>query len=417
MKKILVHFSRGGAAPESVSPDLVVGQLAQDRNGVYFQYNAEFLATGFNLSPIRLPFQRGVHTHSDLQFGPLPGLFDDSLPDGWGRLLMDRHFAALGLNPESQSPLDRLSWLATGTMGALTYHPPSGRESAADAILSLHDLARQSEQVLSGQAQDVLPALLCAGGSPGGARPKVLVGVRGDQLLSGEGDLPAGFEHWILKFSGAVDQADAGMVEYAYMQMASAAGLVTPPVRLFKVSRTRRKAENFFAVRRFDRRGNRRFHVHTFGNLIQSNFRIPSCDYLQLLRTASVLTGHHGDVLAAFRQMVFNVLAHNRDDHVKNFAFLFDDVARQWRLSPAYDVSWSAGPGGEHTMTIGGEGRYPAIKHFHSLAEQAGISRREVAEIIEQVQAAIGQWPRWADEAGVGRRRISAIAATFPALH
>lgn len=416
MKKILVHFSRGGPDAGSVWPDLVVGQLAQDRKGIYFQYDAEFLATGFNLSPIRLPFQRGVYTHADLQFGPLPGLFDDSLPDGWGRLLMDRHFAALGLNSESLSPLDRLSWLGTGTMGALTYHPPAERENTTDAILNLHDLARQSELVLSGHAQDVLPPLLRAGGSPGGARPKVLVGVRGDQLISGEGDLPADFAHWIVKFSSAVDRADAGMVEYAYMHMAAAAGLKTPPVRLFKVVQTKRKTEHFFAVQRFDRRGNRRFHVHTFGNLIQSNFRIPSCDYLQFLQTVRLLTRDDGDVLAAFRQMVFNILAHNRDDHVKNFAFIFDDVGLQWRLSAAYDLSWSAGPGGEHTMTVAGEGISPSLGHVHALAEQTGISRHEVAEITEQVSAAIGQWPRWADQAGLGPRRISAIAATFPNL-
>ena len=109
-------------------------------------------------------------------------------------------------------------------------------------------------------------------------------------------------------------------------------------------------------------------------------------------------------------------LAHHRDDHVKNFAFLFDDVGLQWRLSPAYDLSWSAGPGGEHTMTIAGEGKSPATGHIHALAQQAELSRREEAEITEQVQAAITRWPQWADQAGVTRRRAKAIAATFPKL-
>lgn len=416
MKKLEVHFTRGGLAEEPASADLFVGQLAQHGGTVYFEYNPDFLKTGLNLSPFRLPFQSGVYTHSDFQFGPLPGLFDDSLPDGWGRLLMDRHFAALGLNPESFSPLDRLSWLGTGTMGALTYHPPSEREKPTDAVFNLHDLARQSELVLSGDAQDVLPPLLRAGGSPGGARPKVLVGVRKNQLISGERDLPEGFEHWIVKFSGQSDRPDAGMMEYAYMRMAAAAGLIVPPVRLFKAAGRKGRAEHFFGVQRFDRRGNRRFHVHTFGNLIQSNFRIPSCDYAQLLQAVSLLTRHHGDVLGAFRQMVFNILAHNRDDHVKNFAFLFDDVGLQWRLSPAYDLSWSAGPGGEHTMTIAGEGKSPAMGHIQTLAQQAGISHHEGAEIMEQVQTAVTGWSQWADQAGVTGRRAKAIAATFPKL-
>ena len=416
MKKLDVHFTRGGLADEPLLADLLVGQLAQQGRSVYFEYNPDFLKTGLNLSPFRLPFQDGVYTHSDSQFGPLPGLFDDSLPDGWGRLLMDRHFAALGLNPESLSPLDRLSWLGTGTMGALTCHPPSDREEPPDAVFNLHDLARQSELVLSGDAQDVLPPLLRAGGSPGGERPKVLVGVRRNQLISGERDLPKGFEHWIVKFSGQLDHADAGMLEYAYMHMAEAAGLVVPPVRLFKAAGQKGRAEHFFGVQRFDRQGNRRFHVHTFGNLIQSNFRIPSCDYAQLLQTARVLTRHHGDVLAAFRQMVFNILTHNRDDHVKNFAFLFDDVNLQWRMSPAYDLSWSAGPGGEHTMTIAGEGKSPTMGDIQTLAQQADISHRELTEIFEQVRAAISRWPQWADQAGVTRRRAKAIADTFPKL-
>ncbi|MDA8376069.1 MAG: type II toxin-antitoxin system HipA family toxin [Planctomycetia bacterium] len=416
MKRLNVHFTRGGLAEEPILADLFVGQLAQQGRSVYFEYSPDFLKTGLNLSPFRLPFQGGVYTHSDVQFGPLPGLFDDSLPDGWGRLLMDRHFAALGLNPESLSPLDRLSWLGTGTMGALTYHPPSEREDSMDAVFNLHDLARQAKLVLSGDAQDVLPPLLRAGGSPGGARPKVLVGVRRNQLISGEGDLPEGFEHWIVKFSGQLDHADAGMVEYAYMRMAAAAGLIVPPVRLFTTAGGKGKMEHFFGVQRFDRQGNRRFHAHTFGNLIQSNFRIPSCDYAQLLQTVRVLTRHHGDVLATFRQMVFNILAHNRDDHVKNFAFLFDDVNLQWHLSPAYDVSWSAGTGGEHTMTIAGEGKSPTKSHIQTLAQRADISHREVAEIIEQAQAAIRRWPQWADQAGVTRRRAKEIAATFPKL-
>jgi serine/threonine-protein kinase HipA len=416
MKKLHVHFTRGGSQGGAGPAGLAVGQLIEHEGRVHFEYNADFLETGFNLSPFRLPFQPGVYTHSDFQFGPLPGLFDDSLPDGWGRLLMDRYFAALGLNPEGLTPLDRLSWLGTGTMGALTYHPSSEKEISTDTVFNLHDLARQSERVLSGEAEDVLPPLLRAGGSPGGARPKVLVGVRKNQLISGERDLPEGFEHWIVKFSGQLDHTDAGTVEYAYMHMAAAAGLIVPPVRLFKTAGQKGRAEHFFGVQRFDRQGNRRLHVHTFGNLIQSNFRIPSCDYAQLLQAVSLLTRHHMDVLAAFRQMVFNILTHNRDDHVKNFAFLFDDVSLQWHLSPAYDLSWSAGPGGEHTMTIAGEGKSPTMDHIQTLAHQAGISHREEAEIMEQVQTAVTRWPQWADKAGVTGRRAKAIAATFPKL-
>ncbi|MEK7744196.1 MAG: HipA N-terminal domain-containing protein, partial [Elusimicrobiota bacterium] len=153
--------------------------MASERGRTYFEYAPEFLATGLNLSPFRLPFEGGLFEHADHAFGPLPGLFDDSLPDGWGLLLMDRHFRSLGLDPGGVGPLERLSWLGTRTMGALTYHPPSERPAVDAGIFDLHALARQSQEILAGDAVEVLPRLLRAGGSPGGARPKVLVGVRG----------------------------------------------------------------------------------------------------------------------------------------------------------------------------------------------------------------------------------------------
>ncbi len=167
MKKLDVRFTR------SPGDSLPAGTLAEDRGLVYFEYTAEFLATGLNLSPFRLPFEPGLFEHRNREFGPLPGLFDDSLPDGWGLLLMDRHFRSLGLNLAEISPLDRLAWLGTRTMGALTYHPPANRMESDAGTFDLHNLARQSQQILSGSAVDVLPELLRAGGSPGGARPKV----------------------------------------------------------------------------------------------------------------------------------------------------------------------------------------------------------------------------------------------------
>jgi len=408
MKKLEVRFTR---AP---SDWLHVGTLAEERGRVYFQYAPEFLATGTNLSPFRLPLEAGLFEHTDRDFGPLPGLFDDSLPDGWGMILMDRHFRSLGRSPAEITPLDRLSWLGTGTMGALTYHPPAEREDLDSDVLDLHDLARQSQAVLAGSAGDVLPQLLRAGGSPAGARPKVLVGfdpVSGG-VISGQDDLPGGFEHWIVEFAAKADGPDVGAIEYAYALMAAAAGIDMPPTRLFETG----QGERFFGAKRFDRQGNRRFHVHTFGNLIQSNFRIPSADYADLLKATSVLTRNQQDVQRAFRRMVFNVLAHNRDDHVKNFAFLLDDASGDWSLSPAYDLFPTPGPGGEHTMTIAGEGKNPTRSHILRLAEQAGVPKRRVTAILDEVQSAVARWGAFAVQAGVPRAAISQVAASLPNL-
>jgi len=447
MKKLEVHFTRG---PGDSMP---VGTLVDDGGQVYFQYAPEFLATGLNLSPFCLPFEAGLFEHADRDFGPLPGVFDDSLPDGWGLLLMDRHFRSRGLNLSQISPLDRLSWLGTRTMGALTYHPPASREDIDASVFDLHDLARQSQEILAGAAVDVLPQLLRAGGSPGGARPKVLVGfdaVAG-VVISGEDDLPDGFEHWIVKFAARPDTPDSGAVEHAYSLMAAAAGIDMPPTRLFETS----EGDRFFGVKRFDRVGstpssprvgNRRYHVHTFGNLIQSNFRIPSADYADLLKATSLLTRNHRDVLRAFSRMAFNVVAHNRDDHVKNFAFILNDTASaashpgeqspaaartpsgpgtpsgdglpsgDWTLSPAYDLLFTPGPGGEHTMTLAGEGKNPGRAQMLALAQRAGVSNRDADAIIEQVRAAVSHWPDFAAQAGVSQAATRQIAHELPGL-
>jgi len=408
MKKLDVRFTRG---PREA---LHVGTLAEDRGRVYFEYTPQFLATGLNLSPFRLPFERGLFEHTDRAFGPLPGLFDDSLPDGWGLLLMDRHFRALGLNLAEVSPLDRLAWLGTWTMGALTYHPFVERENIDAGLFDLRDLACQSELLLAGAAVDVLPALLRAGGSPGGARPKVLVGFNPGtgQIRSGEDDLPEGFEHWIVKFAGKTDSPGAGAIEYAYSLMAAGAGVDMPPTRLFETSHN----DRFFGVRRFDREGNRRSHVHTFGNLIQSNFRIPSADYADLLKAASFLTRNHQDVLRAFRRMVFNVLAHNRDDHVKNSAFIQDYATGDWALAPAYDLTYTPGPGGEHTMTLAGEGKNPSRRHMLLLADSASVSRSEAASIIDDVLAAAARWRAFADQAGLSQAECRQVEASMPKI-
>ena len=417
MKKLEVRFTR------RPGDWLRVGTLAEDRGRVYFEYAPEFLTTGLNLSPFRLPFEAGLFEHTDRDFGPLPGVFDDSLPDGWGLRLMDQHFRSRGLDPAQVSPLDRLSWLGARTMGALTYHPPTDRASIDASVFDLHDLARQSQEILAGAAVDVLPQLLRAGGSPGGARPKVLVGFdpATGGAISGEDDLPEGFEHWIVKFAAKTDTPDAGAIEYAYSLMAIAAGIDMPTTRLFETS----QGDRFFGVKRFDRDGstassppgsNRRYHVHTFGNLIQSNFRIPSADYADLLKATSLLTRNHQDVLRAFRRMVFNVLAHNRDDHVKNFAFLLNDTTGDWTLAPAYDLLYTPGPGGEHTMTLAGEGRNPGRRHMLGLAQRADVSQREAIAIISEVQAAMALWKDHAAQAGVSQASIRQIEASLPNL-
>lgn len=394
MKRLSVRWRR---VPDD---ELPLGELAEHDRRVFFEYAPELLATRCEPSPWKLPARAGLLEHTDRAFGPLPGLFDDSLPDGWGLLLMDRHFRRAGLEPAAVSPLDRLAFLGTRTMGALTYHPPSSPREAPIG-LDLGELASNARQVLAGTAREVLPALLRAGGSPGGARPKVLVGVRGEELLSGEDELPPGFEPWIVKFSGRSDPRDAGPIELAYARMAAAAGITVPPTRLFEA----RRGGPYFGVLRFDRGpGGRRLHVHTFGNLIHADFRVPDADYDLLAKVTRALTRDQRAVVEVVRRMAFNVAAHSRDDHVKNFAFTMDDRG-EWALAPAYDLCFAHGPGGEHTMTVGGAG-VPDGEDCLALAERHGIGRAEARAALEQVDAAVARWPELAHDAGCVRKSI-----------
>ena len=397
--------------PQSADRGWHVGTLAESDHRCYFEYAPEFLRNPVWLSPFKLPPETGLQEHRDLSFGPLFGLFDDSLPDGWGLLLMDRYLRNRQVALESVSPLDRLAFLGIQTMGALSYYPPSDRDPMMVSTLSLHKLAKEAYRVMRGPAEDVLTQLVEAGGSPGGARPKILVGLKGDELITAPDPLPDGYQGWMIKFHAREDAADDGRIEYAYSRMAQAAGIQMPPTRLFITP----QGEAFFGVARFDRDHSQRHHVHTFGNLIHANFRVPGCDYGQLMRVTRILTKNQCDVESAFRLMVFNIAAHNRDDHVKNFAFLLP-AGEEWQLAPAYDLTYSPGPGGEHTMTVAGEGRQPTLVHVKSIANEAGIHPGRTAEIIADVNAAIAQWATFGTEAGLSSQRTRDIQKALSVL-
>ncbi len=376
--------------------EILVGEIAEREHRLYFQYNPDFLDKSLWLSPYKLPLVPDLFEHKDRDFGPIFGLFDDSLPDGWGLMLMDRFLQSRGFPIEQLSVLDRLSFLGSNTMGALTYKPVLEIESSAGSHFDLYNLYIQSQAIITGKTQTVLAELVKAGGSPGGARPKVLVGVFEDQLISSEGLLPEGFDHWIVKFSGNNDFVDSGPVEYAYSLMAEDCGIYMPETRLF----TTEQGNCFFGVKRFDREHNKRIHSHTFGNLIHSNFRIPSCDYEMLFRIINNLTKNQQDVFRGFRQMVFNIFAHNRDDHVKNFAFTMDQKG-EWSLSPAYDLTFSPGPGGEHSMTVDGEGKSPSRRDIMRLGEKSGLNKKDLNLIIDEIAHTVSNWPKYAENAGV----------------
>ena len=228
-------------------------------------------------------------------------------------------------------------------------------------------------------------------------------------IVSGEDRLPPGHEPWIVKFAAREDGEDAGAVEQVYATMAREAGIAVPETRLFETA----QGDRFFGARRFDREGDRRRHVHTFAGMIHADYRIPSVDYADLLKVVRALTRDHQQLVEAVRRVAFNVSSHNRDDHTKNISFVLDDENGEWTLAPAYDLTFAYGPGGEHSMTLHGEGRRPTADHVRALAKSVGLATHEVEDVLERVRAAVARWDERAADAGVSDDRRQEIGAAM----
>ena len=386
-----------------------VGRLAIRDGIIYFEYDNAFLETNLEISPLKFPLQRGVIELPRTPFEGLAGVFNDSLPDGWGRLLFDRMLRAEGILPNEVTALDRLAYVGLNGMGALVYEPDES-PNHYDEKINLDVLASQTERVLEGESGEVINELLALNGSSAGARPKAMIGVDSERknISHSAGDLKDEFEHWIVKFPNTQDGNDSGVVEYIYSIMAENAGLEMPATHLFPSQ----KGSGYFAVKRFDRDKNKRFHMHTVSGLIQSNFRFPSQDYEDLLALTNVLTKDIREVEKMFRLAVFNVMAHNRDDHAKNFSFLMNEFG-EWKLSPGYDLTFSNGPGGEQSTMVMGEGRNITRRHLEKLGLEAKLSKALIDEIIQKTSAALGNWKSLAKGYGVKKENIELIEKRF----
>ncbi len=382
-----------------------VGRLAAQNRRILFEYDPAFMATGLPLSPLRLPLRSGVAVGDPQIFDGLFGVFNDSLPDGWGRLLLDRAIEKLGIPRQALMPLDRLAHVGANGMGALSYEPDLSGGRREPVIVKLEKIARETVAVLDGEQAAVVEELLQLNGGSAGARPKVVVQVSANkrEISHGAENLPAGYAHWMIKFPAPQDDASIGPTEYAYSLMARAAGMVMPETHLFGVKKLR-----YFGIKRFDRDGDRRIHMHSLSGLLHADHRTPSLDYDGLLTATQVLTKDVTEMERAFRLACFNVLAHNRDDHAKNVSFLLDDATGRWTLAPAYDLTFSSSPGGEQSMLVMGEGRAPGIEHLRALAKKHGLKTGE--GVIDEVRAAVARWSNHAEAAGLAKRAAKLIA-------
>lgn len=390
-----------------------VGLLAMRDQRIYFEYIVAFLEQDIEISPLRLPLKPGLFSFDAQLFEGLPGVLNDSLPDGWGRLLFDRYARSQGRLVSGITPLDRLAHVGNHGMGALVYEPNYTSHNIHTEFVELDELAEQAKAVLIGNSDDVLQTLLALNGSSAGARPKALIGldITRCKLIHGVTDLPSDYEPWLVKFTNTQDTIDSGAIEFVYALMAKDAGINMPLVHLFPAQ----YGPGFFAVQRFDRNAEKKIHMHTVCGLLHTDFRVPALDYEDLIALTMMLTRDVREVEKMFRLAVFNVLAHNRDDHAKNFSFLMNEQG-QWRLAPGYDLTFSSGPGGEQSTMVMGEGRNPKGQHLIQLGKVAEISKDTVVHIIDQTRSALAQWQQLAKQYNVSSTNIKTIHARLRSI-
>ena len=354
----------------------VVGTLALAANHkVVFQYDDSWLEQGFSISPFSLPLENQVFVPTKDYFDGLFGVFADSLPDHWGRLLLKRLLLAHEQNPDKLTVIDRLAIVGKSGMGALTYYPEQSFSEENDNT-DLDELAFQCQKILHTEYSDKLDELYRLGGTSGGARPKIMTTIND--------------EDWIIKFSAHVDGENAGKMEYDYSCCARKCGITMSETKLFPSE----VCEGYFGIKRFDRisdiSGTKRVHMLTAAALLELDFEQPSLDYHSLMKLTKIITrDNKDDVENMFRRMCFNVFAHNRDDHSKNFTYLYDESADSWRLSPAYDLTYSNTYYGEHTTTVDGNGRNPEKKELLAVGTMAGIKKELCMDIITEIKSCV----------------------------
>lgn len=353
-----------------------VGTLALlNKNKIYlsaFQYDDEWIKNGFSISPFSLPLENKVFIPKIDPFNGMFGVFSDSLPDGWGKLLVDRTLKKNNINPFEITSLDRLAIVGNSGMGGLEYIPQYDFEIKSE-IKDLDELALSCKKILNTEYSENLDELFLLGGSSGGARPKILTNING--------------EDWIIKFPSKFDNDNIGKQEYDYSLCAKKCGIFMPETKLFPS----KNCSGFFGVKRFDREKNsenkiKKIHMVSVSGLLETSHRIPNLDYDILMKLTLKLTNDFEEVKKMYRLMCFNIFAHNRDDHSKNFSFLYNEIKRKWELSPAYDLTYSNSIGGEHATTVAGNGKNPTIKDILKVAENIGLKKDESEKIALEIK-------------------------------
>lgn len=371
----------------------LAGSLVE-KDGIVFQYFPSFIQSDLQLSPLALPLSRTPWKSTREIFGGLPGFIADSLPDGWGNLLLDRQLRKKGLRLHQISPLQRLCWVGDQGMGALEYEPAlSGVEVTFDSV-QLDAFSENIQKILEEkESNEVLDALSQMNGSSGGARPKIVCLVSDDfQSIRQGTKAENGFKPWIIKFRHSEDSRYIGIYEYLSSIIARQAGLMVPRTHLFESD----KGPGWFGIERFDRSTKGKIHMVTASGLLHCNFREPCLDYESLLALVVRMVGS-SSLIEMFKRAVLNFSLGNIDDHAKNFSFLMNGSG-VWSLSPVYDLVPSENPMAEHMTSVLGVGRNPDRKLFLDLASKFDITRKSAISAMDEVAAAVNMYTELAKQ-------------------
>ncbi|MDT8367188.1 MAG: type II toxin-antitoxin system HipA family toxin [bacterium] len=411
---------------------LTVGAVAWDHDRGYaaFEFDPQFVRSGLDISPLEMPLSEAQAGGTVFQFRTLPtdtfmglpGLLADCLPDKFGNRVIDAWLARQGRTTDGFGPVERLCYMGTRGMGALEFEPAIDRGFEGSVPVEVGELVKLAGQVLqeregmqtSLEESDAIADIFRVGTSAGGARPKAVIAIDDDtgEIRSGQVPVPDGFGYWILKFDGVKDESlgdpeGYGRIEYAYSEMAAAAGIKMTECRLLEEN-----GRAHFMTRRFDRtaKGDK-IHMQSLCGIAHFDYNAAGqYGYEQAFMVMRKLHLPYPDVEQLFRRMVFNILARNQDDHTKNIAFLMDRDA-EWRLSPAFDVIYAHNPGGQwtnrHQMTVNGKRDQFTRNDLLAVSEEAGIKKAD--RILEHIADIIMDWPRYARDAGVPEDRIEKI--------
>lgn len=388
----------------------LLGQVACRDEEYFFEYDSEYLLSNPNPSPFLLRFSSGVQQEKN---GRIPSFLLDSLPDGWGRLLMDREFRRLSIPLQSVTDIDRLSYVGDRAIGALSFESKNKNTVTSEKALKFSDLPllnKSAHDFYEEKSTEILQSLNNISSS-GGSRPKGNLFFSKNLNHCSE-NYQENYEAWIVKFktSSTLLSSEEGVCEYIYSLMSKNAGISTADFHLFELSDHSR----LFSSKRFDRDGLRRIFSTSIFGLIGADWRAPSLDYEQIIRLCSSLTKSHKQTKEVFRRMIFNLFSGNQDDHSKNWNFLQNDLGN-WSLSPAFDITFSPNRFYEHSTSFKGYGKKPPKQTIAELAKLSGEDKPHIA--ITAVLDSISLFPSLAKELSVKKSVQKEITKTLNELY